>query len=152
MRRRLPLLIRAVLGLLLAVAGALKLADPSAFATEIANYQLLPAVAPYLAAALPALELVLGVALLIAPRPWRRGAAALALGLFVAFAGAVGSAYFRRINISCGCFGTGGDAISGLTLVRNLVLVAAAALLLVGEGDSQNFTSLKSARNDAGAS
>jgi putative oxidoreductase len=124
------LVLRLALGALLALAGLLKLRDPTAFATEIANYQLLPGGAAVLAAVLPSVEVVIGTALLVLPRAWRRAAAASALALFVVFTGAVASAYFRRINIDCGCFGTGGGPIGALTLLRNLMLIAAAVLLL----------------------
>lgn len=129
-REGLSLVVRLGVGGLLAVAGALKLRAPVAFATEIANYQLFPAIAPYLAATLPVLELVIAAALLVAPRAWRRAAALGALGLFAAFTVAVGSAYFRRINIDCGCFGTGGGPITALTLARNVALMGAAALAI----------------------
>lgn len=126
--------LRLALGALLIVAGALKLRDPTAFATEIANYQLLPGgaamLAAILAAALPSIEVVIGASLIALPRLWRRAAAAGALALFVMFTGAVASAYFRRINIDCGCFGTGGGPISALTLLRNLTLITGAAALL----------------------
>ena len=127
----LALVLRVGLGGLLVLAGALKLRAPVAFATEIANYQLFPAVAPYVAAILPVVELVIGGALVFAPRAWRRAAALGALGLLGGFTVAVGSAYFRRINIDCGCFGTGGGPITALTLARNLGLIAA-ALAVVG--------------------
>ena len=124
------LVLRLGLGGLLVVAGALKLRAPVAFATEIANYQLLPALAPYAAAVLPVVELVIGGALVVAPRAWRRAAALGALALLATFTVAVGSAFFRRINIACGCFGTGGGPITGLTLARNVVLMAAAAAIV----------------------
>ncbi|HEY2731388.1 MAG TPA: MauE/DoxX family redox-associated membrane protein [Polyangia bacterium] len=130
MKKVLALLLRLGLGGLLVVAGALKLRAPVAFATEIANYQLLPALAPYVAAVLPVVELLVGGALVVAPRAWRRAAALAALALLAAFTVAVGSAFFRRINIDCGCFGTGGGPITGLTLVRNVVLMAAAAAIV----------------------
>ena len=126
----LALVLRLGLGGLLVVAGALKLRAPVAFATEIANYQLLPALAPYVAALLPVVELVIGGALVVAPRAWRRAAALGALALLATFTVAVGSAFFRRINIDCGCFGTGGGPITGLTLARNVVLMAAAATIV----------------------
>jgi uncharacterized membrane protein YphA (DoxX/SURF4 family) len=115
--------LRLGLGGLLAIAGALKLRAPSGFAVEIANYQLLPAMAAYPAAILPATELVLGLSLIVAPAPWRRAATVGVAILFVLFTIAVGSAYARGINIACGCFGGGGDAIGPLTLVRNLALL-----------------------------
>ena len=138
MRRRgvevLILVARAGLGGLLIVAGALKIRAPGAFATEIGNYQLLPAVAPYLtpylAAVLPTIELALGAALLVAPRAWRQAAALGAALLLVGFTTAVGSAYFRHINIDCGCFGTGGGPITLVTLLRNLALEAIACALV----------------------
>lgn len=123
-------LLRAGLGGLLAIAGLLKLREPSELATEIANYQLLPGIAPYLAATLPTTEILLGVGLVIFPTRWRRPAAAGALVFFLTFLIAVSSAVLRHINISCGCFGAGGDTVSPLTLGRNLSLVASAALLL----------------------
>jgi uncharacterized membrane protein YphA (DoxX/SURF4 family) len=126
----LALLLRLVLGGVLLVAGALKLRVPGAFATEIANYQLFPFVAPYLAVVLPVVELVVGGALLVAPRAWRRAAALAALVLFAQFTVAVVSAYFRHINIDCGCFGTGGGPINALTLIRNVALMSAAATLV----------------------
>jgi uncharacterized membrane protein YphA (DoxX/SURF4 family) len=131
----LAFVLRLGLGGLLVVAGALKLRAPVAFATEIANYQLVPAVAPYVAAILPVLELVVGVALVLGPRAWRRAAALASLGMLAAFTIAVASAYFRRINIDCGCFGTGGGPITGLTLVRNAVLMLSAALIIAAERD-----------------
>ncbi|HET6150646.1 MAG TPA: MauE/DoxX family redox-associated membrane protein [Polyangia bacterium] len=128
-RTALAILLRLGLGGLLLVAGALKLRDPAGFAVEIANYQLLPALAPYLAAALPVTEIVLGLGLASFPRAWRRPAA-LGVGLLLLiFALSVASAYLRGINIACGCFGGGGDAIGPLTLLRNLGLLIAVAAL-----------------------
>ena len=135
MKEALALVLRLGLGGLLVVAGALKLRAPVAFATEIANYQLVPAVAPYVAAVLPVVELVIGGALVVAPRAWRRAAALASLGMLAAFTIAVASAYFRRINIDCGCFGTGGGPITGLTLARNVVLMTAAATIVAAERD-----------------
>jgi hypothetical protein len=126
----LALVLRVGVAGVLAVAGALKLRAPGTFATEIANYQLFPAAAPYLAVTLPVVELVLAGALLFAPRAWRRAAALGALALFVTFTVAVASAYFRRINIDCGCFGAGGGPITVLTLLRNAGLLGAAGLAL----------------------
>jgi uncharacterized membrane protein YphA (DoxX/SURF4 family) len=129
-RAGLALVLRFGTGALLVIAGALKLRAPGAFALEIANYQLFPAAAPALAATLPVAELVVGGALMAAPLAWRRGAAVAALALFAAFTVAVASAYFRHINIDCGCFGTGGGPIDALTLARNVGLMGASGLYL----------------------
>jgi uncharacterized membrane protein YphA (DoxX/SURF4 family) len=131
--RPLAVLLRLGLGGLLVLAGLLKLRDPAGFAIEIANYQFFPALAPYVAAALPATEVVLGLGLIFLPASWRIAAAAGVGVLLVAFTVAVGSAYLRGINIVCGCFGGGGDTIGPLTLARNLSLLAALALVLALE-------------------
>ena len=130
-------LLRLGLGGLLVAAGLLKLRDPSGFAVEIANYQLVPALAPYLAASLPATEIVLGLGLVFLPVSWRPAAIAGVVLLLAAFTVAVASAYLRGINIACGCFGGGGDAIGPLTLARNLSLLAAVAALLALEARSR---------------
>ena len=121
---------RVGLGGLLIVAGLLKARAPGAFATEIANYQLWPAVAPYVAATLPMIELGLGAALIAAPRAWRRAAGLGAALLLVGFTLAVGSVYFRGLNIDCGCFGTGGGPITFVTILRNLALLGVALALV----------------------
>jgi uncharacterized membrane protein YphA (DoxX/SURF4 family) len=126
----LALVARLVTGGVLLVAGALKLRAPGAFATEISNYQLFPAAAPYLAVTLPVVELVVGAAVLVAPRPWRRAGAAAALALFATFTVAVAAAYLRHINVDCGCFGAGGGPITALTLVRDVALIGATVITL----------------------
>lgn len=129
---------RVGVGALLLVAALLKLRAPSEFATEIANYQLAPAVAPYLAASLPMVELVIGLALFVAPRAWRRAAAVVALVLFATFEVAVSAAYLRHINIDCGCFGAGGGPITFLTILRNAALIAVSAALVRWQGPDRN--------------
>jgi putative oxidoreductase len=124
---------RLGLGLLFVVAGWNKLLDPAGLAQEIANYQLFPATAPYLAIALPTSEMVAGLALLLGPPPWRAaGASAIGLLLLV-FTGAVVSALLRGLDIDCACFGTGSGSVTWLTFVRNLGLLAAAATALAVE-------------------
>lgn len=105
---------------ILAVAAAFKVIDPEGFALAISNYGLLPrqALQP-LAYMLPALEGVVAVALFLPA--YRRAAWLLALGLFLMFAGAVGSAVVRGLDVSCGCFGAA-MKVSWLHLLANVVL------------------------------
>jgi uncharacterized membrane protein YphA (DoxX/SURF4 family) len=121
--------LRVPLGGVFIVAGAAKIADPSAFALEIHNYQLLPALAPVLAATLPAVELVVGLAMIVGPRGWARAGAAASALLMAVFTVAVGSALARGINISCGCFGAGSAPVTVVTLGRDLLLLAASGAL-----------------------
>ncbi len=109
------------LALLLGYAGAVKVADPDAFALAVGNYHLLPRVAlTPIGYFLPALEVVAALALLTPPL--RQAGWLLSSVLFSCFGLAVGSALARGIDVSCGCFGQAMD-VSWLHLVGNLALV-----------------------------
>lgn len=131
LRRGLVTVVRLALGALFVVAGALKLRDPSGFASAIANYQILPSLSPYLAAALPAAEIVAGLALMVAPVAWRRAGALVIALMMLAFTVAAAAALARGLNVDCGCFGSASEAVTGLTVVRDLLLVAAAVAVLI---------------------
>ena len=128
----LTLAARLVVGGLFVVAGALKLGDPTAFATEIANYRFLPAVAPWLAVTLPPVELVVGAALLVAPPKWRRAASLAVMGLLVMFLVGIVHVVRAGINVDCGCFGGNTGPVTAWTGVRDLALLASAALVFRG--------------------
>jgi hypothetical protein len=110
-------------------AGALKFRDPTSFALEIHNYQLFPDLAPWLAATLPSVELVLGLALIAAPRPWLRAGALASTLILLVFTVAVGAAVARGVNITCGCFGEGSGPVTMWTVLRDVAFVAAGVLL-----------------------
>jgi putative oxidoreductase len=133
MKRPLSLVLRLGLGALFVIAGVLKLRDPAAFATAIANYQLYPQYAAFLAATLPALEIVLGVAVIVAPPRWRAPAGLGILLLTLMFTGAAASALVRKIDIACGCFGTDSGTINAWTMVRDLGLIAAGCAVVALE-------------------
>jgi uncharacterized membrane protein YphA (DoxX/SURF4 family) len=121
---------RVALAALFLYAGVIKLLDPSEFALEIARYELFPEFAAHVAAALPMTELVLGLGMLALPFTWRRAAALGACALLVVFTIAAASAVARGLDIECGCFGTASSPITWLTLLRDVVLVAASVLLV----------------------
>ena len=123
---------RLVVGVLFVVAGALKLGDPTAFATEIANYSFMPQLAPWLAVTLPAAEIVVGAALLVAPWRWRRAASLAAMGLLVMFTVAIVHVVRAGINVECGCFGGNTGPVTAWTAARDLALLALAALAFRG--------------------
>jgi putative oxidoreductase len=122
--------LRIVLGALFITAGVAKWQDPAAFAQEIANYQLLPGLAPHLATLLPATEILGGLAVAAGPRPWRQAGAAALFVLLIAFTAAVTAAAARGLDISCGCFGTGSAPVTWLTVARNFGLLALAGGLV----------------------
>jgi uncharacterized membrane protein YphA (DoxX/SURF4 family) len=130
MRRAVGWALRLGLGGLFLLTGVLKLRDPAAFATAVANYQLWPQFAALLAAVLPATEILVGLAVLAAPRPWRRAAAAAIALMMLVFTIAAISALVRHIDISCGCFGAESGRLDVLTVVRDVLLLAAAAILV----------------------
>lgn len=130
--RWLSLAARVVVGGLFVVAGALKLGDPTAFATEIANYHFLPELAPWLAVTLPATEVVVGATLLLAPWRWRRAASLAAMGLLLMFLVAIVHVVRAGINVDCGCFGGNTGPVTAWTAARDLGLLALAGLAFRG--------------------
>lgn len=114
------LVVAAVLGW----AGTVKALDPSAFATSIMGFRIVPwPVAAGLALYLPWLELFVAAGVLV-PR-WRGGALVLATALFAAFAVIWAATWWRGIDVACGCFGGAGRTPAGWALAR----VTAVALL-----------------------
>jgi uncharacterized membrane protein YphA (DoxX/SURF4 family) len=105
---------RFLLGAVLVVAGALKVADPAAAMRAVRAYRILPEtlVGP-VAFGLPVLEIAIGLALLAGV--FVRTAAVAAAVLLVVFITAVGSAWARGLQIDCGCFGGGGQVAAGRT-------------------------------------
>lgn len=109
-----------------------KLQDPATFGQEVANYRFLPELAPYVAATLPGVELVLGLALivLIPGSPWLSSAAAVSAILMTAFTFAVSQVVVRGINVECGCFGAGSGPVTLETVGRDVLYLAACLALL----------------------
>jgi uncharacterized membrane protein YphA (DoxX/SURF4 family) len=117
-------LLRIGLGLLFVAASYYKLLSPGAFAHQIYNYKILPpwAVNP-LAITLPWVQLFCGLALIF--NKFRCGASLLIVLMLFAFQAAVASALIRGLNISCGCFKSGGSPATWLTFSRDLLLLVA---------------------------
>lgn len=129
-RKIIFILLRCVLGGIFVYAGAIKAFDPAQFAVEIENYRLVSTIfATVLALYLPWLEIFAGLAL-IANRGARGGLILIAM-LLVVFIGALSSAWFRGLSISCGCFGAHVQTSNYSFLVlRDFALLAIAAILL----------------------
>jgi hypothetical protein len=107
-------------------AGAVKIADPAAFAVSIARLRVVPDVLLGPAAILvPWLELTAAAALF--SRPFRPAALALLLAMLGAFTALLAAGWARGAS-SCGCFGM--SARIDLALGRNVLLIAVAAYLL----------------------
>ena len=114
-RRQLgTLLARLLVGGVWVVAGALKLPDPSQNVRAVRAFELLPeAVVPVVGHALPGLEIVVGVSLLLGLLT--RVSAALSAVMLVAFVVGIASAWARGLSIECGCFGGGAGPVADAT-------------------------------------
>ena len=100
-------LARLVVGGVWLAAGLLKIGDGAGSVRAVRAYDLLPeSVVPTVGHALPAVEIVIGVALVAGALT--RWVAVLSAMLQVAFIVGISSAWARGLQIDCGCFGGGG--------------------------------------------
>lgn len=119
------IVLRLLVGGIFIYAGALKLQAPQAFADSIATFQLLPVeLIGIVAIALPILEIITGLALVVGLFQRRASFAALIMALV--FGLALGSALFRGLEVDCGCFGSGAPSVwkTWNSLGRDLILFA----------------------------
>ena len=128
----LALAARVYLGGVFLLACGHKLANPEAFALDVATYRFLPlwAVNAF-ALVLPWVELLAGT-LLVAGVRVRAQALLIAL-MMLAFLIALGHALHLGLDMSCGCFASSGaeaDPISWKTIVRDGAWLALALYVL----------------------
>ena len=118
-------------------AGALKFMHPAALLANIEGYRLVPYHIAWLGAVLlPALELVCGAALF--SRIFRREAATILWLLIVVFMVALASAWWREIDVSCGCFGVANaQAKYPLLIGRDLLLWAGLVAVILLESKAR---------------
>lgn len=123
------LVVAAVLGL----SGLGKFRDPAGAAEAFTALRVPAALSrPWTIRALPWGEIVLALLLLGLPHPGSVVAAALALGLLVAYLILVCRSLAAGDRVSCHCFGTlGSGTVDGWALVRNALLVLLAGLALI---------------------
>lgn len=127
---------RLVVGGVWLVAGLLKLPDPAANVRAVRAYELLPeTLVPLVGHALPVLEVLIGLGLLLGVLT--RANAVVSAVLLVAFIGGIASAWARGLSIECGCFGTGGGPAENAVekypweIARDVGLLALAAWLVI---------------------
>jgi peroxiredoxin/uncharacterized membrane protein YphA (DoxX/SURF4 family) len=125
------LTIRLVLALVLAVAGAAKLADRPGTRAAVTGFGVPESIATAVARLLAPAELAAAVLLL--PSVTAPVGAALCLALMVAFSVAIARSLARGEAPDCHCFGAlHTEPVGPLTLMRNLALAAGAAVALAG--------------------
>lgn len=129
------LVARLLLGGVLLVAGGLKVGNPLGSARAVQGYDVMPfEVAEYIGYALPWVEVVIGVLLVLGL--FTRTSALLGALLMAAFVIGITQAWVRGLTIDCGCFGGGGQVDSGETeygqeIARDLGLALCGVWLLV---------------------
>jgi uncharacterized membrane protein YphA (DoxX/SURF4 family) len=126
------LFLRLVLGGLLLLAGATKLAGRASFREAVTEYQVLPRFleAPF-AVLLPLVEVTLGGLLLIGLGT--AVVAAIATPVFLSFTLAIGINLARGRSFDCHCFGSvSRDTIGAPAFLRSLALAIAALVVAVG--------------------
>jgi uncharacterized membrane protein YphA (DoxX/SURF4 family) len=127
-------ILRLLIAAVFIVAGAMKIYDfkhggsaTSLFFQDVLNYHLTSwDVTMVIAVYLPWLEVITAVALLT---PLRLGALALTAAMTVVFLAALSSAWYRGLDISCGCFGREDNATDfPVAITRDAALLAAIAI------------------------
>ncbi|MEU1811094.1 MauE/DoxX family redox-associated membrane protein [Micromonospora aurantiaca (nom. illeg.)] len=118
------------------IAGGTKVGDLAASGRAVNAYQVMPYdVATVIGAALPFVELALGVLLLAGLAT--RISAGVSAALLVVFIAGIASAWSRGLAIDCGCFGSGGQLAAGQTpsylpeILRDLGFLVLAGFLLI---------------------
>lgn len=117
------LVIRTFIGVLFIFYGVAKVADPSHFANEIGNYDMMPEIIVQLMALIiPWIELIVGLFLLFGVYQNENGA--IATGLLIVFTLAVAIAFARGLDINCGCSGSNaGQKVGWLKIAENIGLI-----------------------------
>ena len=134
LKRIAVLLARLLVGGVFVYAGWLKAAEPGVFIRDIWNFQLVPEDWAYwLAAYLPYLEIIVGLALVTG---MQRCGAHVVLGVMLTvFLVALVSAAARDLDVNCGCFGGSAEEASAASLtwaiIRDLLLFAGLAVSIL---------------------
>lgn len=122
---------RFVAGGAFLLAAVMKLRDPQTFMLSIKAFELTPVVfVPFLAYAIPWMEIVAGLALIYGF--WSRSAAILAGAIYTLFTLALGYVLLGGGDVDCGCFGGlfGAGTVTWTSIARNLVFLAACAAIV----------------------
>jgi hypothetical protein len=131
------LALQMILSAVLLVAATAKvLRSEELFAALRLSHLPAETIAP-LGIAVPALELALALALLLAPARWLPLAFAAVVLLLGAFTAWMGWVRAHGLRVRCGCFGPGGQ-VGPRTLGRNFLLLALALAGLVLAGQTRS--------------
>ncbi len=129
-------LARAVLAAVWLAAGTSKIGDLAGSGRAVNAYEIFPVAAGRaIGAALPFVELALGVLLLLGLAT--RLVAGVSAALLAAFVAGIASVWARGLSIDCGCFGGGGALAAdqrptyGWEIARDVALLLVAVFLAI---------------------
>jgi putative oxidoreductase len=133
------LAVRLVLGIVFIYAAIHKIAHPGDFAQDIYNYRMLPhAFINFMALTLPWLEIICGALIIVGV--FTRGSALLIGFMLLVFIVAISFALIRGLDISCGCFSSGGEntghGIAVDLLIRDVLMFLGSVIVLFFAGPS----------------
>lgn len=127
---------RLVLGVVLFIAGVLKVGDLEGSVFAVNAYQILPYdMAVVVGYALPFIEMVAGLLLILGL--FTRLSASAGTLLMVVFIIGIASAWARGLELDCGCFGGGGPLEEGeeptylIDIIRDIGLAACGIWLML---------------------
>ena len=107
MRQWIGLVARLIVGVVDLLAGLVKFPDPAGNVRQVRAFDILPeAIVPTVGHALPTIEIIIGVALILGLLT--RLFAVIGALFFLAFIIGIASAWARGLEINCGCFGSHG--------------------------------------------
>lgn len=116
------LVVRLGLGCMLLYSGLAKMRQPYDFLSNVYNFELVGLKLGVLTAiALPWVELLVGICLI--GGIFASGALLVSIGMGAMFSFVIGSALYRGLNVSCGCFGATSAEIGYTTLIRACVIM-----------------------------
>ena len=137
------LVLRVVFGGMLIYAAWDKILQPHTFAHSVMLYEVVGARASrWIAIWLPWLELVTGVFLILGI--WLRASAQANILMMIVFLIAVSQAFYRGLDIDCGCFSSEGETkITSGKLLQNALLLAGSIVLFMWSKTAERWQLLR---------
>lgn len=122
--------LRVVLSAVFIYAAVSKILRPDEFYTDIRNYQIVSGYIAYASAYfLPAFEIVAALAM-FSKRFFKVSILSIAF-LLAVFIMALSSAWYRGLDINCGCFGSGAPSDYGIVILRDVFLLLICFILVL---------------------
>ena len=133
--------VRLGLGCLFLYGSLPKIRQPYDFLSSVYNYELVgPKLGMLAAMVLPWAELLVGICLI--GGIFVSGALLVSIGMGAMFSFVIGSALYRGLNISCGCFSASSvEQIGYTTLIRACVIMLLSMAAYIGTITQRSYSS-----------